>query len=69
MDLGLALIALPLIALPRYARRRRLGPFTRDPSTRRDHRQEHLAALGRRGFGYDVARRVIDADDPSSLPG
>ena len=47
----------------RYARRRRLGPFRRDADLRLEHRQRDLAALGRRGFGYPVACRVIDADD------
>jgi len=47
----------------RYARRRRLGPFRSDADLRLEHRQRDLAALGRRGFGYPVACRVIDADD------
>lgn len=58
-----------LVAATHYARRRRLGPFARDPSIRAERRQKHLAALGRRGFSYGTARQVIDADDPSSLPG
>ena len=30
-------------------------------------REKDLAALGRRGFGYDLARRVIDAGDLAEL--
>lgn len=50
-----------------WARRRRLGPFRRDLSTRGDHRQKDMAALARRGFPYGVVARVIDADSPSEL--
>ena len=49
-----------------FARRRRLGPY-RDQSARADRRARDLAALGRQGFAYDVARRVIDAEDVASL--
>lgn len=52
----------------RYARRRRLGPFRSDPELRRECRQRDLAALGRRGFGYAVASRVIDADEDDAPP-
>lgn len=42
-----------------YARRRRLGPFrTRDRHERRDR---DIAAMMRAGFGYEVARGVVDA--------
>ncbi|MCO4769596.1 MAG: RecX family transcriptional regulator [Deltaproteobacteria bacterium] len=51
-----------------YARRRRLGPFRRNPDERQERRQKDLAALGRRGFRFDVARTVIDADSPDELP-
>lgn len=51
-----------------YARRRRLGPFRRSEAERAERRQKDLAALARRGFGYGVAKRVIDADDPGDLP-
>lgn len=48
-----------------YARRRRLGPFcTGDRAARRD---KDLAALGRRGFAYALARRVVDAPDAEAL--
>jgi regulatory protein len=51
----------------RYARRRRLGPFRLDAEQRSAARERDLAALGRRGFGYGVARDVIDAA-PEDVP-
>ncbi|MEI6560187.1 MAG: RecX family transcriptional regulator [Rhodospirillaceae bacterium] len=42
------------------ARRRRLGPF-RPEARRAEQRSRDLAALGRAGFSYETARRVIDA--------
>ncbi len=44
------------------ARRKRLGPFRKDATLRQAKRQRDLAAMARAGFGYDVARRIIDAD-------
>ncbi|MCH8155528.1 MAG: RecX family transcriptional regulator [Proteobacteria bacterium] len=60
-----------LAAALAYARRRRLGPY-RDPDARADRREKDLrekdlAALGRQGFGYDLARRVIETDDLAEL--
>ncbi len=55
-----------LAAALSYARRRRLGPY-RDPAAREDYREKDLAALGRRGFGYDLARRVIETGDLPEL--
>jgi len=46
-----------------YARRRRLGPYRRDPDKRAERRQRDLAALARSGFSYDIARQVIDAEE------
>ena len=56
-----------LAAALAYARRRRLGPYRADASQRAALRERDLAALGRRGFGYEVARRVIEAEDPEAL--
>ncbi len=54
-----------LLAALRYAQRRRLGPFrTVDRAARRER---DLAALGRQGFDYETARRVVDSDDPAAL--
>ena len=47
-------------------RRRRLGPHRPAPQ-RAAHRDRDLAALARAGFGYDVARQVIDAPSPEAL--
>ncbi|RKG73141.1 regulatory protein RecX [Corallococcus terminator] len=43
-----------------WARKKRLGPFRRDASTRADNRQRDLAALARAGFSFTIAKRVID---------
>lgn len=45
-----------------YARRRRIGPFHRDPERRQERHDKDLAALARQGFSYGVARRVIDGE-------
>lgn len=50
----------------RFARRRRLGPF-RAPKERAARRDRDLAALGRAGFSYEVARRVVDAESPAAV--
>ena len=55
-----------LAAALAYARRRRLGPY-RGPETRAARRERDLAALGRRGFAYALARRVIEARDTREL--
>jgi len=57
---------LTLAAAVTLARRRRLGPF-RATANRADKRDKDLAALGRAGFDYDTARRVIDAPDAAEL--
>ncbi len=49
-------------------RRRRLGPH-RDPDARAAFRDKDLAALARAGFSYDLARRVIEAEDLDALEG
>lgn len=45
-----------------YARRRRLGPYRRE-DRRADCRDKDMASLARRGFGYRIARAVIDAEE------
>ena len=49
-----------------FARRRRLGPFRLD-AERTARREKDLAALGRQGFAYEIARRVIETDDLADL--
>jgi len=55
-----------LAAAVNLARRRRLGPY-RAPDERAERREKDLAALARAGFSYDIARRVIEADDAAAL--
>jgi len=43
-----------------WARKKRLGPFRRDASTRREYRQKDLAALARAGFPFSIAKKIID---------
>lgn len=44
----------------RLARRRRLGPFR--AGDRVPHRERDMAAMGRAGHSYDLARRIIDGE-------
>lgn len=55
-----------LAAALAFARRRRLGPF-RPADQRAVRRLRDLAALARRGFAAEVARRVVDARTPDDL--
>lgn len=72
-DIGSALEALEaeyanreLTAAYNYARRRRLGPY-RLSEAREERRDRDMAALARAGFGYDIARRVVDAASVEDL--
>ncbi len=56
-----------LLAAVSYARRRGLGPFRLDPELRAEKRQCDLAALGRSGFPYEIARRIVEAPNVESL--
>lgn len=47
-----------------FARKKRLGPFGPPPEDQRGYRR-HLGALARRGFGHDLARRILDSDRAS----
>jgi len=49
------------------ARKRRLGPW-RDAAERPERRERDLAALGRAGFSFAIAARIIDAASPDELP-
>ncbi|MBO85826.1 MAG: regulator [Deltaproteobacteria bacterium] len=46
-----------------YARRRRLGPWRRDPARRSARREKDLAALGRTGVPWGLAREIVDHPD------
>ncbi len=48
-----------LAAASAYAKRRRLGPH-RSPDKRALHRDRDLASMGRAGFSWEMARKVID---------
>ena len=50
-----------LEAARRYVQRKRLGPH-RPAGQREERRQRDLAALARRGFSIDVARRALEED-------
>jgi regulatory protein len=54
-----------LTAAARLAQRRRLGPYR--AGDRAEHRDRDLAVLGRAGFGYEIARKVIQAESPEAL--
>lgn len=58
-DVGDADTPPDLAAALAYARRRRLGPY-RPAELREVHRDRDLAALGRAGFSWEIAREVID---------
>jgi regulatory protein len=48
-----------------FARRRRLGPWRL--KDRADFRERDLAALGRAGFSYELARKVVAAESVEEL--
>jgi len=50
-----------------WAKRRRIGPYRADLSTRGDKRQKDMAVLARRGFPYDIVKQVIDAESEDEL--
>lgn len=77
-DLGPAEDA-ELAAAVNFARRRRLGPFgqeagrakgptgTKNRNRSGEGREKALAALARAGFSFDLARRVVDAENAEAL--
>ena len=46
-----------------YARRRRLGPWRRDPEKRAARREKDLGAMGRAGIPWGLAKEIIDHPD------
>lgn len=50
-----------------YARRHRLGPWRRDADADVERRRKELGRLGRAGFPFAVARRVVEAEDADGL--
>lgn len=64
-ELGTDPVRRELQAALAFARRRRLGPWrTKD---REANKPRDLASMARAGFAYDLARKVIEANDPESL--
>ena len=55
-----------LAAACTFARKRRLGPWRRGEADD-DARRKEMAKLGRAGFGFGLARRVVEAEDPEML--
>lgn len=49
-----------------WARKHRVGPWRRQPVDR-DGRRKELARLGRAGFPFALASRIVDATDPTEL--
>ncbi|RED48121.1 regulatory protein RecX [Aestuariispira insulae] len=56
---------LDLTAAVAYAKRRRIGPYR--IKNREEQRDKDLAALARQGFGFDLARKIIEADSAEAL--
>lgn len=54
-----------LVAALALARRRRLGPFR--AAARPENRQRDMATLGRAGFSYEIARKIVDAADVAAI--
>jgi len=52
-----------------FARKKRLGPFRKNADADIKQRQKELAAMGRAGFSYEVARAALDfrGDDGDEL--
>lgn len=55
-----------LQAATSYAVRRRLGPF-RTEGASQERKQKELAILGRAGFQYSIARKIVDAESEDDL--
>ncbi|MEM6927124.1 MAG: regulatory protein RecX [Myxococcota bacterium] len=49
-----------------YARKRSLGPWRRS-TLDDDRRRKELGRLARAGFGFDLARRIVDAESVEAL--
>ena len=62
-----------LAAAVTFARKKRLGPYRRPDTDDRDEeevrkrREKEMAAMARAGFGYEMVRKVIEAENIESL--
>jgi len=52
-----------LAAACAYVRRRRFGPWRRDPDKRAERADKDLAAMARAGHRYDIAKTVLSCED------
>jgi len=50
----------------RLAKRRRLGPYRREPADAQS-REKELAAFARAGFALSLAKAIVDAEDEAGL--
>jgi regulatory protein len=50
-----------------YARRRGLGPFRRDWSTRETHKKKDIASMIRAGHSYDYVKEIVSSTDITVL--
>jgi regulatory protein len=55
-----------LEAAATYARRRRLGPY-RPEHQREERRERDMGAMARAGFGWAIAKQIIDAENLETL--
>lgn len=60
-------VNLDLRAAVAYARRRRFGAYQVQGLAAPKPFEKQLAAMARAGFAYDLAKRVLTAEDPESL--
>ena len=51
----------PFESALKLARKRRIGPFSASEKVRKERRSKDLAILGRAGFDYDVAVKVLES--------
>ncbi len=56
----------PYVPAIAFARRRRFGPFAREPATDPARQARELAAMARAGHDFTVARRVLRAADEAA---
>lgn len=49
-----------LLAALTYCRKKKIGPFVVKPKNDENIEQKWLASIGRQGFSYDIARRVLE---------
>lgn len=58
---------LDLEAALTFARKRRMGPWARERSDDWERRKKELGRFARAGFGFDIANRVLNAEDEDAV--